>query len=182
LIKREGKLGLGTAYIAGFRRALLDNYDLVIGMDADFSHDPACLPRLIEAAADCDLAIGSRYVPGGRTPDWRLIRRMISRFGNWIARTTLKIPVRDCTSAFRCYRRSALTAMDLDAIKVVGYGFFIETMRQLSQAGIRIREMPITFIDRRVGKSKLSGTIMMEAVGYILRTAISRPAYRKRET
>jgi len=166
-MRREGKFGLGTAYTAGFRRALGEGYDLVVGMDADFSHDPGCLPRLIENAANYDVVIGSRYVPGGSTPDWRLVRRLISRFGNWLARTTLCIPVQDCTSAFRCYRRAALTALNLDAISVVGYGFLIETIRQLSDARLRICEMPITFIDRRVGQSKLSGSIIFEAVKYI---------------
>jgi dolichol-phosphate mannosyltransferase len=169
LLQRGGKFGLGTAYIAGFRRALSEGYDLVIGMDADFSHDPKCLPQFIDAAANCDLAIGSRYIPGGSTPDWRLSRRLISRFGNWMARTTLHLRVRDCTSGYRCYRREALAALDLDSIKVIGYGFTIETVRQSCAAGMRIREIPITFIDRRVGKSKLSGTIVVEAVGYLLR-------------
>ena len=175
LIQREGKLGLGTAYIVGFRRALRDGYDLVIGMDADFSHNPECLPRLIDRAANCDVVIGSRYVAGGSTPDWHLIRRWISQFGNWSARSTLRIPVRDCTSAFRCYRREALAALDLDAISVVGYGFMIETIRQLSDAGLKICEMPITFVDRRVGQSKLSGSIIFEASKYILRHRKARP-------
>jgi dolichol-phosphate mannosyltransferase len=175
LLQRGGKFGLGTAYIAGFRRALSEGYDLVIGMDADFSHDPECLPQFIDAAANCDFVIGSRYIPGGSTPDWRLSRRLISRFGNWMARSTLRLPVRDCTSAYRCYRREALTALDLDAIKVVGYSFMIETVRQLCSAGVRFCETPITFIDRRVGKSKLSGTIVVEAIGYLLRRLSDRP-------
>jgi dolichol-phosphate mannosyltransferase len=175
LLQRAGKFGLGTAYIAGFRRALGEGYDLVIGMDADFSHDPESLPQLIDAAANCDVAIGSRYIPGGSTPDWALSRRLISRFGNWIARTTLRLDVRDCTSGYRCYRREALAALDLDSIKVIGYGFTIETVRQSCAAGMRIREIPITFIDRRVGKSKLSGTIVVEAIGYLLRHLSQHP-------
>ena len=172
LVQRPGKFGLGTAYVAGFRRALSEGYELVIAMDADFSHNPECLSQFIDAAADSDFVIGSRYIPGGSTPDWRLSRRLISRFGNWIARTTLRLPVRDCTSGYRCYRREALAALNLNDIKVVGYGFTIETTRQLHAAGMRIREIPITFIDRRVGKSKLSGTIMVEAIGYVLRHAL----------
>jgi len=137
-------------------------------MDADFSHDPEWLPKLITAAKDHDVVIGSRYVPDGSTPDWRLLRRMISRVGNWAARTALRLPVQDCTSAYRCYRREAIAALDIDAIKVVGYSFMIETTRQFCSAGLRIREVPITFIDRRVGKSKMSGTILIEAAGYVL--------------
>ena len=169
LLQRGHKLGLGTAYIEGVRRALRDGYDCVVGMDADFSHDPACLPQLIAAAAHCDLVIGSRYVPGGSTPDWKRHRRLISRLGNWIARAALKLPVRDCTTGYRCYRREALAAMDLDSIDVVGYSFLIETTRQCFAAGLRIREIPITFVDRREGKSKMTGPIILEALGYILR-------------
>jgi dolichol-phosphate mannosyltransferase len=178
ILQRASKLGLGTAYIEGFRHALRGGYDCVIGMDADFSHDPMCLPQLIDAAAHCDLVIGSRYVPGGSTPDWKLHRRLISRFGNWVARTALKLPVRDCTTAYRCYRREALAELDLDSIKVVGYSFLIETTRQCVAAGLRIREIPITFIDRREGKSKMSGTIIVEALGYVLRSRWQRSRVR----
>jgi dolichol-phosphate mannosyltransferase len=171
VLQRGAKLGLGTAYIAGFRHALREDYDCVVGMDADFSHDPARLPQLVAAAAESDLVIGSRYVPGGSTPDWTLHRRCISRFANWLARTTLRLPVRDCTTAYRCYRREALAVLDLDSVDVIGYSFLIEMTRQCSAAGLRIRELPIQFIDRRVGKSKMSGTIIAEALGYILRHA-----------
>ena len=173
LLARPSKLGLGTAYIAGFRRALSRDYDLIFMMDADFSHDPKCLPQFVEAIANCDVIIGSRYIPGGSTPDWALSRRLISRFGNWLARTTLHLQVRDCTSGFRCLRREALASLDLDSITVIGYGFTIETARQLCAAKMRICESPITFIDRRVGKSKMSGTILAEATGYILRHAFA---------
>lgn len=168
LIERAGKFGLGTAYIEGFRRVLSEGYEIVISMDADFSHDPARLPTMVQQLENCDVVIGSRYVRGGSTPNWRIIRRFISRFGNWIARTTLGLPIRDCTSAFRCYRKEALTRVNFEQIKVVGYGFLIETIRQLSKAGVRISEMPITFIDRRVGKSKLSGGIVFEAFNYVV--------------
>lgn len=169
LFERTGKFGLGTAYIAGFRRALEAGYDLVIGMDADFSHDPASLPQLVAAAARCDLAIGSRYVPGGSTPDWKIRRRFVSRVGNWVARTFLDLPVRDCTTGFKCYRREMLARLDLDRINLIGYAFLIETTYQCFLNGARIEEIPITFIDRRVGKSKMSGAIMLEALRYVLR-------------
>lgn len=169
LLGRPGKLGLGTAYIAGFRMALEADYDCVVGMDADFSHDPASLPALVAALAVCDLAIGSRYVPGGSTPDWRIHRRLVSRFGNWIARTFLDLPVRDCTTGFKCYRREALARLDLDRINLIGYAFLIETTYQCFLNGARIEEIPITFIDRRVGQSKMSGAIMLEALQYVFR-------------
>ena len=178
VMQRGAKLGLGTAYIAGFRHALREGYECVVGMDADFSHDPVRLPHLVAASAESDLVIGSRYVPGGSTPDWKIHRRFISRFANWVARTSLRLPVRDCTTAYRCYRREALVALDLDSVDVVGYSFLIEMTRQCHAAGLRIRELPICFIDRRVGQSKLSGAIIMEAVRYILRHVgqSSRPA------
>jgi dolichol-phosphate mannosyltransferase len=168
LVQRDGKFGLGRAYIAGFRRALEFGYDLIMSMDADFSHDPSVLPQLVDAVANHDVVIGSRYISGGSTPDWTLSRRMISRLGNGVARTTLGLPVHDCTSAYRCYRREALERLDFDSIKVVGYCFLIETIRQFCAAGLRVGEVPITFIDRRVGESKLSGTILAEAAGYIV--------------
>jgi dolichol-phosphate mannosyltransferase len=174
VLQRGKKLGLGTAYIAGFRQAFRDGYDCVVGMDADFSHDPACLPQLIAAAEQSDLVIGSRYVPGGSTPDWKIHRRLISRFANWVARATLQLPVRDCTTAYRCYRRETLATLNFDAIDVVGYSFLIEITRQCFAAGLRIREVPICFIDRRVGKSKMSGTIIVEALGYICRQWMRR--------
>ena len=169
LLERSGKLGLGTAYIAGFRYALEAGYDCMIGMDADFSHDPAVLPQLVAALARCDLAIGSRYVPGGATPDWKIRRRLVSRFGNWVARTFLDLPVRDCTTGFKCYRRETLARLDLDRIDLVGYAFLIETTYQCFLHAARIEEIPITFVDRRVGKSKMSGAIMLEALQYVLR-------------
>ncbi|MEP6822876.1 MAG: polyprenol monophosphomannose synthase [Chthoniobacterales bacterium] len=174
LLERRGKLGLGTAYIAGFRHALESGYECIIGMDADFSHDPAHLPQLVGALSHCDLAIGSRYVPGGSTPDWKMSRRLVSRFGNWFARTFLELPVRDCTTGYKCYRREALARLDLDRIHLIGYAFLIETTYQCFQNGARIEELPITFIDRRVGKSKMSGAIALEAFRYVVRRRWSR--------
>lgn len=169
LLSRPGKAGLGTAYIAGFRWALQREYDGIIGMDADFSHDPIYLPGLVAQLADHDLVIGSRYVRGGATPDWKLTRRIISRIGNAVARTVLGLPVRDCTTGYKCYRREALASLSLDTIDLVGYGFLIETTYQCYLAGLRIKEIPIVFIDRREGKSKMTGTIVSEALGYVFK-------------
>jgi len=169
LLRRTAKAGLGPAYIAGFHWALERPYGLIVGMDADFSHDPAYLPRFVDESRRYDLVIGSRYVPGGATPDWKLSRRIISRIGNLVARTVLGIPVRDCTTGYKCYRREVLAAIDLDAIDVVGYGFLIETTYQCYLNGARIKEIPIVFIDRREGKSKMTSTIVSEALGYVFR-------------
>jgi len=169
LLERAGKLGLGTAYIAGFRYALARDYQFVIGMDADFSHDPKDLPRLLDAMKDADLAIGSRYVAGGATPDWKLVRKVISGTGNFVARTVLGMPIRDCTTGYKCYRRETLETIDFDSISLVGYGFLIETTYQCYIHKLRIREIPITFVDRRVGKSKMSGRIVREALQFVLR-------------
>ena len=169
LLRRAGKAGLGTAYIAGFQWALQRDYTTVIGMDADFSHDPSYLPRFVERSQDYDLVIGSRYVRGGSTPDWKLSRRIISRIGNTVARTVLGLPVRDCTTGYKCYRREALASIALDTIDLVGYGFLIETSYQCYLNGLRIKEIPIVFIDRREGKSKMTGTIVSEALGYVFR-------------
>ena len=169
LLQRPGKAGLGTAYIAGFQWALERDYATIIGMDADFSHAPEYLPRFIEQSQCYDLVIGSRYVPGGATPDWKLGRRIISRVGNQVARTLLSLPVHDCTTGYKCYRREALAAIDFEAIDLVGYGFLIETTYQCYLRGLRIIEIPIVFTDRREGKSKMTGTIVSEALGYVLR-------------
>jgi dolichol-phosphate mannosyltransferase len=169
LLRRSGKAGLGTAYVAGFTWALQRDYAAIIGMDADFSHDPSYLPQFVEQIDHYDLVIGSRYVPGGSTPDWKMSRRIISRIGNGVARTVLGLPVRDCTTGYKCYRREALAALDLDAIDLVGYGFLIETTYQCYLNGMRIKEIPIVFIDRREGKSKMTSTIVSEALGYVFR-------------
>ena len=169
LLRRTAKEGLGPAYIAGFGWALERDYDLIVGMDADFSHDPAYLPRFVDESRRYDLVIGSRYVPGGATPDWKLSRRIISRVGNMVARTVLGLPVRDCTTGYKCYRREALAAIDFGAIDVVGYGFLIETTYQCYLNGARMTEIPIVFTDRREGKSKMTSTIVSEALGYVFR-------------
>ncbi len=169
LLRRPAKAGLGTAYIAGFNWALARNYDTIIGMDADFSHDPAYLPQFVEQSRHYDLVIGSRYIPGGSTPDWKLSRRIISRIGNTVARTVLGLPVHDCTTGYKCYRRDTLTSINFDAIELVGYGFLIETTYQCYLHGRSMVEIPIVFTDRREGKSKMTGTIVSEALGYVLR-------------
>jgi dolichol-phosphate mannosyltransferase len=168
VLHRAGKQGLATAYVAGFRHALQHDYDRVFAMDADFSHDPRYLPALLAATDDADLVIGSRYVTGGRTPDWGLSRRLISGCGNVFARTLLRLPVRDCTAGFKCYRRCVLEALDLEAIQLEGYAFQIETVYQSYCKGFRIKEVPIVFLDRKVGKSKMSTAIVAEALTYVL--------------
>lgn len=165
LLERPGKLGLGTAYIAGFRRALAEGAEYIFEMDADFSHDPRYIPALRAAAeGGADLVIGSRYVPGGGTTDWGLLRRIISRGGNLYAGLILALPVADATGGFRCYRRRVLEQLDLDAIRSNGYAFQIEMAYRTYRAGFRIVEVPIIFPDRRVGQSKMSRRIVIEAL------------------
>ncbi len=169
VMHRPGKLGLGTAYVAGFHFALNHDYTSVFEMDADFSHDPRYLPELMAAAERFDVVIGSRYVPGGHTPDWHPTRKLISSSGNVFARTVLSLPVRDCTAGFKCYRRAVIAALDLQRINLQGYAFQIETIYQAYRAGFRIGEVPIIFPDRRLGKSKMSRQIVAEAFSYVVR-------------
>jgi dolichol-phosphate mannosyltransferase len=165
LLRRAGKLGLGTAYIAGFRQALADGADFIFEMDADFSHDPAYLPHLLAAAESrWDLVLGSRYVPGGATVDWGLGRKLISRGGNLYAGLILGLPIADATGGFRCYRRRVLETLDLDRVRSNGYSFQIEMAYRTLQAGFTIGELPICFPDRRVGQSKMSHRIVAEAL------------------
>lgn len=165
LLSRAGKLGLGTAYIAGFRRALAEGAEFIFEMDADFSHDPRYLPDLLSAAEQGgDLVIGSRYVPGGGTTDWGLLRQLISRGGNLYAGLILQMPLADATGGFRCYRRRVLEGLNLDAVRSNGYAFQIELAYRAYKAGFRIVEVPIIFPDRRVGKSKMSRRIVAEAL------------------
>ena len=169
VMHRSGKLGLGTAYVAGFRYALESDFSCVFEMDADFSHNPKYLPELLAMAESYDLVIGSRYVPGGATPDWRLIRRIISGGGNLFARKMLRLPVRDCTAGFKCYRRAVLAAFDLNRINLQGYAFQIETVYQAYKAGFRIGELAVVFPDRRLGHSKMSQQIVAEAFTFVVR-------------
>jgi dolichol-phosphate mannosyltransferase len=164
VLHREHKEGIGPAYIAGFRRALADGAEFVLEMDCDFSHDPADVPRLIAATADADLALGSRYAPGGGTRNWGRIRRIVSRGGCLYAQVVLGMHVRDLTGGFKCFRRHALEAVDLDALSAHGYAFQIETTYRVRRAGLRIVEVPITFVERRAGASKMTTSIVAEAM------------------
>ena len=164
VLHRPRKEGLGPAYIAGFRRALADGAELVLEMDCDFSHDPADVPRLIAAAADADLVLGSRYVPGGAIRNWGAVRRFVSAGGSLYARLVLGVPIRDLTGGFKCYRREVLERMDLDVVASRGYAFQIETTYRALRMGFRVVEIPITFVDRVVGGSKMSRTIVAEAI------------------
>jgi dolichol-phosphate mannosyltransferase len=164
VLHRERKEGLGPAYLAGFRQALADGAELVLEMDCDFSHDPAAVPKLIEATRDADLALGSRYVPGGSVGNWGRGRLFVSAGGSWYARILLGVPVRDLTGGFKCYRRAVLEAIDLDAIHSKGYAFQIETTYRALRKGFRVVEVPIAFVDREVGGSKMSRSIVLEAI------------------
>ncbi len=165
VMHRAGKLGLGTAYIAGFKYGLAQDYEAICEMDADFSHDPAYLPRLLAALeGGADLALGSRYQRGGGTRNWTLPRKLISRFGSLYARLILGVPVNDLTGGFKAFKRSTLERLDLDRIKSNGYSFQIEMTYRVHKLGLTIVEVPIIFVDRRVGQSKMSRKIFMEAV------------------
>jgi dolichol-phosphate mannosyltransferase len=164
VLHRTAKEGLGRAYLAGFERALASGADLVMEMDADFSHDPADLPRLIAAAEDADLVLGSRYVPGGGVTDWGLFRRLLSRGGSWYARVVLGVPVQDLTGGFKCFRRETLEGIDYRNTHADGYGFQIEITYRAVKAGFRVKEVPIVFRDRKEGTSKMSPRIAIEAV------------------
>jgi dolichol-phosphate mannosyltransferase len=165
VLHRPRKDGLGPAYLAGFQRALADpEVGLVLEMDADFSHDPADVPRLVAAAADADLVLGSRYVEGGSIGNWGRVRRFISSGGSWYARVLLGVGIRDLTCGFRCYRREVLETIDLGAIDSRGYAFQIEGTYRTLRAGFRVVEIPIRFVDREHGGSKMSRSIVLEAI------------------
>jgi dolichol-phosphate mannosyltransferase len=165
VLHRERKEGIGPAYVAGFRWALEAGAELVLEMDCDFSHDPSDAPRLIEAAeAGADLALGSRYAPGGGTRNWGLVRRIVSRGGCVYAQALLGMRVRDLTGGFKCFRRATLEAIDLGALSAHGYAFQIETTYRVRRAGLHVVEVPITFVERRAGASKMTGSIVAEAM------------------
>jgi dolichol-phosphate mannosyltransferase len=165
VLHRERKEGLGPAYLAGFRWALEGDAKLILEMDCDFSHDPDYVPRLIAAVeGGGDLALGSRYVPGGGVRNWGLLRRVISAGGSLYARIILGVKVRDLTGGFKCYKRAVLEAIDLDAVESKGYAFQIETTYRALRAGFKVVEVPIIFADREVGGSKMSKAIVAEAV------------------
>jgi dolichol-phosphate mannosyltransferase len=164
VLHRAEKEGIGPAYLAGFRQLLAADTELLLEMDCDFSHDPADVPRLIEAAAEADLVLGSRYVPGGGTRNWGLTRRFISRAGCLYAQVLLGVRVRDLTGGFKCFRRGALEAIDLDALSAHGYAFQIETTYRVLRADLSVKEIPIRFTERRAGASKMTGAIVAEAI------------------
>lgn len=165
LLERSGKLGLGTAYLTGFRWGIAQGYDALCEMDCDFSHDPADLPRLFAAvASEADVAVGSRYVQGVNVVNWPMSRLLISYFGSRYVRLVTGMPVHDTTAGFVCYRREALERIDLDRIGMKGYGFQIEMKYTAWRLGLRIAELPIIFTERRQGSSKMSGGILREAL------------------
>jgi dolichol-phosphate mannosyltransferase len=164
VLHRGQKQGLGPAYLDGFRRALGEGADLVIQMDADFSHDPAYVPRLIDAARSTDLVLGSRYVPGGGVTEWGPLRRLVSRGGSTYARAWLGVPIQDLTGGFKCWRSEALASIDLGAVESKGYAFQVEMTYRAIEAGFRVAEVPIVFRDRRVGSSKMTRGIVAEAI------------------
>jgi dolichol-phosphate mannosyltransferase len=164
VLHRAGKDGLGRAYLAGFERALAAGAELVMEMDADFSHDSADVPRLIRTAEDADLVLGSRYTEGGGVAGWGWHRRLLSRGGCWYARTILGVPVRDLTGGFKCFRREVLETLDLEDVHADGYGFQIELTFRTLRAGFRVKEIPIVFHERRAGVSKMDARIAAEAV------------------
>jgi dolichol-phosphate mannosyltransferase len=164
VLHRAEKRGLGVAYLAGFRRALESGAELILEMDSDFSHSPADVPRLIEAAEDADLVLGSRYVSGGGVSDWGIVRRLLSRGGSLYARMILRVRVADLTGGFKCFRREVLEALDLESVHAEGYGFQIELTYRAVRAGFRVKEIPITFRERQAGISKMTARIAIEAI------------------
>jgi dolichol-phosphate mannosyltransferase len=177
VLHRVAREGLGPAYIAGFHHALERGAGLVLEMDADFSHDPADLPRLLGAVArGADLALGSRYVDGGGVTDWGLVRRVISRGGCFYARTVLGLPIRDLTGGFKCFRREVLEAIDLDTVRAQGYAFQVELTYRTIRRGFRVEEVPITFRDRLHGRSKMSARIAAEALWVLPQLRFGRAA------
>jgi dolichol-phosphate mannosyltransferase len=164
VLHRERKEGLGPAYLAGFRHALDAGAELVVEMDCDFSHDPKDVPRLLEAAETADVVLGSRYVQGGGVENWGAVRRLISAGGSLYARIVLGVPVRDLTGGFKCIRRAVLESIDLNAIHSRGYAFQIELTYRALRKGFRVQEVPIRFVDRQVGGSKMSRAIVLEAI------------------
>ncbi len=176
VIHRPGKAGLASAYVEGFRTALREGAELLVEMDADGSHDPAELPALVEAAKSADVVVGSRYIPGGKVHNWSPFRLLLSRGGNLYARALLRLSIRDATSGYRAYHRRVLEALDLGAIRSEGYAFQIEMVLRAARAGFRVVEVPITFWERRAGRSKLSRRIVLEALIEVARWALRPPA------
>jgi dolichol-phosphate mannosyltransferase len=179
LVERPAKLGYGTAYLKGFRTALDLGADRIVQMDADYSHNPRDIPRLVEAAEEADLVIGSRYIRGGSTSGWPLRRRLISRTASLVSRLLLGLPIHDCTGGFKCFRRSALESIDFAAIRSSGFATSYEMNYFCHRSGKTLREIPITFANRQAGKSKLSMNIIFEALVAILRLRLGGARGRK---
>jgi dolichol-phosphate mannosyltransferase len=174
LLRRPGKLGLGSAYLAGFRFALDDGADLILTMDCDYSHHPRYLPAILEAMRNADMVVGSRYVAGGGVVNWALRRRLLSRFANFYTRLLLRVPVRDCTAGFRCYRRQVLLDVDPFSIRSSGYSFLEEMVWLVHSHGFRIAEVPIVFEDRTRGDSKIDSREIYRAAWNVLLAALGR--------
>jgi dolichol-phosphate mannosyltransferase len=168
-------MGLGTAYVTGFRWALEQGYDYVLEMDCDFSHQPRYLPTFLTEIQNADLVLGSRYVKGGGTANWGVLRKLISGGGNTFARTILRLKTHDCTGGFRCYRREILGRVPWESLQLQGYGFQVGAVYYVERMGGKVTEFPIIFEDRRVGKSKMSSRIVLEAFRFVIRTALSGP-------
>ncbi|MDT9594962.1 polyprenol monophosphomannose synthase [Nocardioides zeae] len=179
VLHRASKDGLGAAYLAGFAWALDHGYDVVVEMDADGSHRPEQLGRLLAALPQADLVLGSRWVPGGRVHDWPPHRRLLSRGGNAFVRRALRVPLGDATGGYRAFRASALRSLDLEGVQSQGYCFQVDLARRVLQAGLRVREVPIDFSDRELGTSKMSGAIVREAVAQVTRWGLSDRVHRR---
>ncbi len=175
LLRRAGKLGLGTAYLAGFNYGLENGFDQILTMDCDFSHKPSYLPSMLAGMADHDVMIGSRYVPGGGVANWPLHRRLLSRFANLYTRILLRLPTKDCTSGFRCYSREVLETINTSEIRSSGYSFLEEMVYRIHRAGFQIGETPILFEDRILGTSKIDQSEIFRAALHVLRAAVSPP-------
>ncbi|MCP4645876.1 MAG: polyprenol monophosphomannose synthase [bacterium] len=169
VLERSGKLGLGTAYVAGFKRVLEQGYERIVGMDADFSHDPKVLPALLELLDKHDVGIGARYVPGGGTRNWGIHRRLLSRTSNLVAKLILWMPVHDVTGAYRAYRRDVLERMELDTLRSEGYAFVVEILYRAHKNGATVGETPIIFEDRQRGASKISKSEIWRGITNLFR-------------
>lgn len=181
LIERPEKLGLGTAYLAGFRLGLDAGYSLIFTMDCDFSHNPRYLPRMITELAECDVVVGSRYVPGGGIENWPWYRLMLSKFANFYARTLLRVEIRDCTAGFRGYRREVLEVVDPFEVRSSGYSFLEEMAWRVTRFGFRISEIPIVFEQRKAGSSKIESREIYLAAWKVLITALRPSPLRRRD-
>jgi len=181
VLHRPDKQGLGTAYVAGFEWALQRGYAYVLEMDCDFSHHPRYLPTFLERISEADLVLGSRYARGGGTVNWGILRQLISGCGNFFARAVLGLKTRDCTGGFRCYRRELIERIPWDEIKLQGYGFQVGAVYHAERLGGRVVEFPILFEDRRLGRSKMSGAIVLEAFLFCIKTALKSGRVGRRD-